>query len=402
MDRSFKNKWGESPWQWRVARAAGRVPARADFVVIGGGFSGLSAAAWLGRMAPGRKVVLVEAEEIGAGASGRTGGMALAETAGGDLPGLGDVLGGFAEILKELKIDCDFLARGAWELGRRDTSEDAGKDASNNSGKITHNDAGDRSSDKAGKKERGQPEISWTDSGTLRVVHEVPGGTVDAGKLLSGLARAASRANVTMVQGRAASALKFGENIRVVLKGGKIAAGGVLIATNAQSLELAGLQERATPKLTMGVCTGPLSARAIREIGLSSRRPFYTVDLPYLWGRLRKNNCAIFGAGLVSVRNWEELHALDVRRGLAVELLASLKERVRGLHAELRGVQFTHAWGGPILLTEEARPIFRRVRARQNAIYLGGYNGHGVALSVYLGRWAAEALLGVRELPRWN
>ena len=36
------------------------------------------------------------------------------------------------------------------------------------------------------------------------------------------------------------------------------------------------------------------------------------------------------------------------------------------------------------------------------AIILGGYSGHGVALSVYLGRWAAEALLGRRELPDWG
>lgn len=33
---------------------------------------------------------------------------------------------------------------------------------------------------------------------------------------------------------------------------------------------------------------------------------------------------------------------------------------------------------------------------------LTGYNGHGVALSVYLGRWAAAALLGRRSLPRWH
>lgn len=398
MDSAFKNKWGESPWRWRVARATARVPARADFVVIGGGFSGLSAATWLGRMGKGKKIALVEADELGAGASGRTGGMALAETAGGGLPGLGDVLGGFGEILRELKIECDYFAHGAWELGRRARSDDARQHPGKNSSDHSRTNSGNKSGDER----RTRSEISWADSGTLRVVHEVPGGTVDAGKLLGGLARAASRANVAIVQGRAVSAVKHGGEIRVALDGGEIATSGVLIATNAQSLELAGLQEKATPKLTMGVATAPLRARAIRAIGLASRRPFYTVDLPYLWGRLRKDNSAIFGAGLVSVENWEELHALDVRRGQAAELLASLKERVRGLHPAMREVNFTHAWGGPILLTEKARPIFRRIRAGQNIIYLGGYNGHGVALSVYLGRWAAAALLGTRALPRWN
>ncbi len=132
MRNTFKNNWGKSPWRVDFPRARRRIPSTADFVVIGGGFSGLSAATWLARLAPNNKIVLIEAAELGAGASGRTGGMTLAETAGGNLPGLGDVLAGFAEILKELKISCDFLAHGAWEVGRtkgRKNSEISWKDA---------------------------------------------------------------------------------------------------------------------------------------------------------------------------------------------------------------------------------------------------------------------------------
>ena len=369
MTSDFGNRWGRSPWRTATALPRVRMPARADFVVVGGGFSGLSAAAWLGRMAPGKKVVLLEADKIGAGASGRTGGMTLAESAAGNLPGLGDVLAGFAKILQELKISCDFLECGAWEIGRKNGKPDSA--------------------------------IRWKDSGNLRVVNEVPGGTVDAGKLLRGLARAAIAGKVRIVEGSAVTELHHGKKIRVKLRGGKeMVAGQVLIATNAQSLELSGLQDQTSPKLTMGVATAPLSARAVKATGLAARKPFYTVDLPYLWGRLRKDNTAIFGAGLVTVENWEELHQLDVRSGRARELLASLKERVRGLHPALRNAKFTHAWGGPILLTDKARPIFARLQ--KNVIVLGGYNGHGVALSVYLGRWAAEAMLDKQKLPSWN
>lgn len=371
MMSDFGNRWGRSPWRTEIALGRVRMPARADFVVVGGGLSGLSAAAWLGRMAPGKKVVLLEAAKLGAGASGRTGGMTLAETAGGNLPGLGDVLEGFEEILRELQIACDFVLCGAWEVGR--------------------------------KKGRQDSAIRWKDSGNLRVVREVPGGTVDAGKLLRGLAQAASAAKVTIVEGRAVTGLQHGKKIRVVLTGGKeIVAGQVLVATNAQSLELSGLQDKAVPKLTIGVATAPLSARVAKAIGLAAQKPFYTVDLPYLWGRLRGDNSAIFGAGLVNVENWEELHTLDVNTGRAAELLASVKKRVRGLHPALRNVRFTHAWGGPILLTEKARPIFLRLRKNKNVLVLGGYNGHGVALSTYLGRWAAEAMLGKQKLPRWD
>ena len=369
MNISFENKWGKSPWRIAFHPKGMRIPRSADVVIIGGGFSGLSAAAHLARLASRRKIVLLEAAEIGAGASGRTGGMTLAETAGGDLPGLGDVLQGFGEILRELNIHCDFLQTGAWEVGRS---------------------GGQRKS-----------QISWQDSGRLRIVREIPGGTVDAGKLLGGLARAATAGGAVLVERCAVSDLRHGKRIRVVTNKGTISAGQVLVATNAQSLELTGLQDKAVPKLTMGVATEPLSAQTVRKIGMESRRPFYTVDLPYLWGRLTRGNRVIFGCGLVTVKDWEELHTLDVRTGHSAELLETLKHRVRGLHPALKNVKFRQTWGGPILLTDRARPIFEYGR-RKNVIHLCGYNGHGVALSVYLGRWAAEAMVGARKLPHWN
>ena len=70
-------------------------------------------------------VVLLEAGQVGAGASGRTGGMALAETAAGNLPGLGDVLAGLRQTLHTLEIDCDLTLKGAWEIARKDHGHSA-------------------------------------------------------------------------------------------------------------------------------------------------------------------------------------------------------------------------------------------------------------------------------------
>lgn len=85
-----------------------------DFAVIGGGFTGLAAAAWFRRLAPEKSVVVLERDAVGAGAGGHTGGMALAESAVGDLPGLGDVLKGFGDILQTLQVDCDLTLPGVW------------------------------------------------------------------------------------------------------------------------------------------------------------------------------------------------------------------------------------------------------------------------------------------------
>jgi glycine/D-amino acid oxidase-like deaminating enzyme len=366
--------WGDSPWTIDFRSAPGvsaaELPAQVDVAIIGGGFTGLAAAAWLRRIAPETSVALLEAETIGAGASGRTGGMALAEAASGDLPGLGDVLTGFSEILRALRIDCDLNLTGAWEIGRSGGSADS--------------------------------PIAWTDSGKLRVVDEVAGGTVDPGKIVSGVARIAQDSGALIFENARVEQIAFENPLRLTSRGREIRANRVLIATNAMSLELSALNESTTPKLTLALATEPLSEQQIEAIGLGARKPFYTVDFPYLWGRLMRSSAAIFGCGLVEVDDWRGLYGLSVEKGKTKTLLDRLETRVRNLHPALRDVAIAHRWGGPILLTENWTPIFERHPLSERAIVLGGYCGHGVALSTYLGAWAAEALLGRRELPHWN
>ena len=110
----------------------------------------------------------------------------------------------------------------------------------------------------------------------------------------------------------------------------------------------------------------------------------------------------IFGAGLVDANESGDLLQIDIAKGKAAELFASIERRIRSLHPALSGVNFTHRWGGPILIAENWRPVFAHHPRSSNAIVLGAYAGHGVALSTYLGAWAAEVLLEKRKLPPWG
>lgn len=368
--RAPEKRWGESPWAIDFHPLPSLLPEQVDFAIVGGGFTGLATAAWLRHLAPDKSVSVFEAERIGAGASGYTGGMVLGETSAGDLPGLGDVLGGFSRTLGELNVECALDLRGAWEIGRSHAL-------------------------------KGSP-IAWSDSGTLRVVAEVPGGTADPGKLVSGLARAAYRLGARIHEDTRIDAIAFDSRLGLKFGAKQIRAANVLIATNALSLELSGLAGRAEPKFTLAVATEPLKAAQLEVLGLSSQKAFYTVDLPYLWGRMLPNGGLLFGGGLVDVENWRELQEIDIAAGRAAELIARLERRVRGLDPVLSSVNFTHWWGGPILIAEDWSPIFARHQQSDRVIVLGAYAGQGVALSVYLGRWAAEAMLGLRQLPNWG
>jgi glycine/D-amino acid oxidase-like deaminating enzyme len=372
--------WGDSPWAIDYVPAVPSViAAHSDFAIVGGGFTGLAAAAWLRRLAPEKSVVVLEAGTIGAGASGRTGGMALSEAAPGDLPGLGDVLGGFTGILDKLGIECELALPGAWEIGRSG-------DAVNTS-------------------------IRWEDSGTLRVVKEVPGGTLDPGKLVSGLARAAERWGAAIVEGHLAEGIEWAELPSLSIFRArerdrvKVSAGKILLATNALSLGLAGHVEGMHPRLTLAALTEPMSEDQLAAIGLGERKPFYTVDYPYLWGRVRKDNSVVWGAGLVNAPDAKDIEGVRIDAEESSKMLATLERRVRALHPALASVRFTHRWGGPILFRDSWTPVFDwhgdGVKSK-NGIVLGAYAGHGVALSSYLGAWAAEVLLGRRELPAWG
>ena len=367
--------WGEPPWHVDFEPRSRIVPPHIDLAIIGGGFTGLAAAAWLRLLAPEKTVALFEASRIGAGASGRTGGMALAETAAGDLPGLGDVLAGFTQILDKLGIKCDLSLPGAWEIGR--------------------SGGGARSP------------MEWDDSGTLRVVHEVPGGTLDPGKLVSGLARAAESSGALIFENTPVARIGWSDRPELSFAGnpaGAVAvrAGKILLATNAISLALAGIGQGAHPRLTLAALTAPISDQNLEAAGLGSRKPFYTVDLPYLWGRVRADNSIIWGAGLVSAPDELDVAQVDIEHTESAEMFQALERRVRNLHPALRSVTFTRRWGGPILFRDGWLPVFDWHPASRNAIVLGAYAGHGVALSSYLGAWATEVFLGRRELPPWG
>ncbi len=363
-------RWGNSPWSLDFQPAQKSIPSEADFAVVGAGFSGLSAASWLRKYAPDKSVVVFESTEIGAGSSGHTGGMVLAETAAGDLPGLGDVLGGFSAILKELDVNCDLKMPGVFEIGRTGGLPDS--------------------------------PISWSDSGRVRAVNHVPGGMIDPGKMVSGLARAAERSGAQILENTSIEEIAFGDSVCLRFSGGQLCARKVLIATNGMSLELSNLTSRAETRFTLAVATEPLSAGQLESVGLASEKPFYTVDFPYLWGRILRSGGVVFGCGLVSMEDWRELLSLDIGVGKPAELIARLESRIRGLHPALQNVGFTNRWGGPILIANEWRPVFAQHPRSPNAVVLGAFSGHGVAQSAYLGRWAAEVLCERKSLPDWS
>ena len=285
--------------------------------------------------------------------------MVLAESAAGDLPGLGDVLAGLEKILAELSRAsgipiaerAELTLPGAWEIARQKGRKDS--------------------------------PIDWNDSGTVRVTNEVPGGTFESRgewsnasrALRKNSARSSSKTPVSIMctWGRAPSCVLPVENF----------AKKILFATNALSLEIAHMTRGTHPKLTLAAMTAPISDARIEALGLSQRSLFYTVDFPYLWGRVCPNNSIVWGAGLVDAPLDGTLEDIDVSADQSAKMFASLEGRIRHLKPGFEDLSFTHLWGGPIMFRENWTPVFSHHPESDDGIVIGAFAGHGVALSSY-------------------
>ncbi len=370
--------WGEPPWLRVEIPARPLTDSAPEAAIIGGGLTGASAACHLARA--GMRPVLLEAARVGDGASGRTGGIVLEGTARGILKGAGRCVPFLAQLVSEANIECDLRLPGCWE--------------------IEHGDGAKAAPANEPAAERGA--LPWKDDGAgIRVARTVEGGTVDPMALLCGLMRAAADAGAIVCEHAPVRRIVAGANPALELDGATIRPRYVIVAANAwSSALLPGIRE-VQSALTFACATAPLDSRTIDEIGLGAGMPFYTIDTPYLWGRLMADGGVIFGAGLA----WgaaEQLEMLDLAAADAALALARLEARVHRLHPALANVRIAWRWAGPIGIPRGMVPLVGRLPDAPAVLLAGGYAGHGVALSVWMGRMLARAIVEGEALPAWG
>lgn len=357
--------WGDPPWRSHVAIPRALLPEHVDVAVVGAGFTGLATAlACAGR---GASVHLFEARAIGAGASGRTGGLALEATAVGPLPGAEHCLAALRSLVATHAIDCDLDLGGCW--------------------RVRH--------------ERGArpPAPYWPDADDTFLVRDrdEPGGALDPGKLVAGLATAALRAGVIVHEHAAVDALENGAPSHLRVRERRIAADRVVLAVNGflpAFLPSDGIR----PALTLAVATAPLARDAIAAIGLGAT-PFYTADLPYLWGRATRDGRLVIGAGLAFDAD-DRVERVAIGRDDVRAIFERIATRIRGLHPRLADVAITHRWGGPIAFRGEGEPLLAEIAP--GVLAIGACAGHGVALSAAVAQIAAHWVHDGASPPEWG
>ena len=390
-----KSWWLETLPQDIVPNPALTGRQKADVVIVGGGYTGLSAGYHLKKYQPGMDVRVLESEICGYGASGRNGGFSM--TLFGLTKGItrlrfNDEKAKAAHIYMEKAvdylhdiitgngIDCDYERSGYLLVG---TSPGQVR-------RMEHDFKIMRQWGLGGverwEKDRLAREFN-TDFYKLGWF-EPRCGILNPAKLARGLKRLAEQAGVIVHEQSPVKAFKKqGEGFLVKTDTGEIHAEYLVLATNAYSVLFPEFRRMQYPVFTHIVLSEPLSKGQYDAIGWKNRAGVEDArDLIHYY-RLTRDNRIVMGGGDASIG-----YCNDFDRDLNENAFDHLKRHVTEVFPQLEGIRFTHQWGGPVSVTVDAAPAIGYLGADRKALFSMGCIGHGVSMTTMNGRTIAELL----------
>ncbi|MGM9424621.1 NAD(P)/FAD-dependent oxidoreductase [Hydrogenophaga sp. MI9] len=359
----------------------------ADVLVVGGGFAGLSAALELAQR--GMKVVLLEADRIGSGASGRNGGQAIVGYASGQGP-FEDQLGqADAQRAWDLSVEAVNLIEQRiavhgmhcdWQRGYTYVADSPKKARALRAECDDHHARG-----VACEWAEGADVARFVDSPRyVAAFREHTSGHLHPLKYALGLARAAQAAGVRMFEHSPVTALDRGHTLVARTAKGQVTARYGVLAGNCMLPEFGPrvapeIAPRIMPVGTYIVGTAPL------DPGLCERLiPGHTAvcDNNFVldYFRFSADHRMLFG-GRVSYTTMTP-----------PDLQGVMARRMGDVFPPLRGVPVEFVWGGFVDISMNRAPDFGRLG--DNLYYLQGFSGHGVALTGLAGQMVAEAVAG--------
>ena len=365
----------------RFAPLKGEV--RADVCVVGAGYTGLSTALHLAKA--GRDVVLIDAQRVGFGASGRNGGQ-LGTGQRVDQQGLEKMVGKDAahrlwqmgldavrlctDLIAEHDIDCHLKPGVAWSGSSRTDVDDLHRYADHMG---THYDYALQTFDAA-------------EFAEICPSPDYKGGILDTGAyhlhplaFALGLARACADAGVRIFEGTYAHHIDHGTPATVRTDQGRVIAEHVVLAGNGYL----GTLDRKTATRVMPInnfiaATAPLgddAARVLtRDIAVADSR--FVVN----YFRLSHDGRLLFGGG----------ESYGYR--FPADIAAKVRKPMCEVFPHLADVPIDYAWGGTLAITIKRMPYLARVAP--NVLTAGGYSGHGVGNAVQAGQLMAQAIEG--------
>jgi len=358
--------------------------ARADVVVVGAGYTGLSAALHLAEA--GMDVALIEAQRAGFGASGRNGGQ-LGSGQRMDQQSLEKLVGDSdAAKLWDLAEDAKALVKSL--IARHDIDcylQPGVAHATMSAKEMAHEHA---YADHLAAR-YGYDQIQKLDSDAMQALCPSPayhGGVLDMGaahlhplRYVLGLARAAEAAGVRIYEQSEVTRIDEGARATVHTRNGRISADHVILACNGYLGGLNGrVAKRVMPINNFIAATCPLGEDAQQVLA----QDVAVADTKFVvnYFRLSHDKRLLFGGG----------ESYGYRFPADIEGL--VRKPMTEIFPHLEDVRIDYAWGGTLAITIRRMPYLARLAP--NMLSASGYSGHGVGSATHAGKLMADAVIG--------
>ncbi|MEW6225275.1 MAG: FAD-dependent oxidoreductase [Chloroflexota bacterium] len=412
-DHAAASFWLETSGDDLTPRPALDGSLDADVAILGAGMTGLWTAWYLARRDPSLRIVVVEREIAGFGASGRNGAWCapdlnisigrLARLHGDDAArrmqqATYDAVDEVGRACDEAGIDAGFQRGGELIVARGSHGEPALVDALEEYRRFGF---GDRyrlvEADELARRIRIR--------GAVRALASDDGAVVHPGRLVRGLARAVERAGVRIVEGTPVTGFRpqdAGRRATLVTPRGDVRAPVVVLAGEAYLSELPGLRRQLVPLWSLIVLTEPVTDAQWAEIGWERREIVASTRLSVDYLSRTEDGRILFGGRGAPYRFGSPIRPEYDRHAPTHE---KLKGFVRDWFPSLAGIRFTHEWGGPLGMPRDWHPTIAFDPATGIAT-ARGYIGHGVSTTNLAGRTLTDLITGtvspLAELPVVN
>jgi len=361
---------------------------RSDVCVIGGGYTGLSAALHLAEM--GYSVSLLEAEKAGWGASGRNGGQ-VAPGLNMDHSTLCTQVGRVdADALWQMSVESVALVRALVECHQ--ISCDLKSGVLHVAARPEHN-AQFRAAvayNQQALKESCCHYVNAEQVAAMLGTHHYHGGEYwpEAAHLhplnyARGLAAAACQAGANIYEHSRVTSYHTHQGVRVNTTHGRVLADHLVLACNGY---LGKLEPRVAGKI-MPINNFMLATEPLSEVLCQQLNPqdLAVADSRFVvnYFRLSADRRLLWGGG----ETYGQQFPADIR--------GFVRKHMLEVYPQLAEVQIDYGWGGTLAITQNRMPCFDRLDSQ--LLVAQGYSGHGVALGTLAGKLIAEAISGSPE-----